>query len=113
MEETTRCDLILTILNRGYTDKVMAAAKRGGARGGTALHARRVGFEDVENFLGFTIQPEKEIIAILAPRSMKADIMQEINKEAGLATECQGVLFSLPINDIMGIDFGEAGKEPL
>ena len=105
MENQVQCDLILTVLNRGFTDKVMDAAKKAGARGGTVLYARRVGYEDAENFLGFTIQPEKEIIAIIAPRHLKLPIMQEINKSAGITTECHGILFSMAINDIMGINF--------
>ena len=33
-------DLILTIVDRGFADDVMDAAKSAGARGGTILHAR-------------------------------------------------------------------------
>lgn len=103
MENSAPHDLIITILNRGYTDQVMDAAKEAGARGGTVLHARRVGYEDAENFLGFTLQPEKEIIAILTRRESKRAIMQAINTAAGLTTECAGVLFSLPVDDILGL----------
>lgn len=103
-------DLIITILNRGFTDKVMDAAKLAGAAGGTVLHARRVGFEDAENLLGFTIQPEKEIVAILAPRILKQAIMQSVNTAVGLGTECQGILFSLPVDNIMGFQDGESGR---
>ncbi len=39
-----------------------------GAKGGTVILARRVGYEDDQNLLGFTLQPEKEIIAILVPK---------------------------------------------
>ena len=105
MQGENQCDLILTILNHGYTDTVMTAAKKAGARGGTVLHARRVGFEDAENLLGFTIQPEKEIIAIIVPRPIKQAVMQEINHVAGLSTEKAGILFSLPIGDMAGLNF--------
>lgn len=33
-------DLILTVVNRGYADEVMKAAKKAGAFGGTVLNAR-------------------------------------------------------------------------
>lgn len=107
MPENNQSDLILTILNRGYTDEVMAAAKKAGARGGTVLHARRVGFEDADNLLGFTIQPEKEIIAIIVPHALKQELMKEINAVAGLSTEKAGIVFSLPIGDMAGLDFGQ------
>ena len=94
--------LILTIVNRGNSDQVMEAARTAGAKGGTVINARRVGFEDVQNVLGFTLQPEKEIVAILVPTGQKLPVMQAINREAGLKTDCRGVLFSLPVDDILG-----------
>lgn len=95
--------LVLTIVNRGCSDQVMEAARTAGAKGGTVINARRVGYEDVQNLLGFTLQPEKEIVAILVPREQKLALMQAINREAGLKTDSRGVLFSLPVDDIMGL----------
>lgn len=95
--------LVLTIVNRGCSDQVMEAARTAGAKGGTVINARRVGYEDLQNLLGFTLQPEKEIVAILVPREQKLPLMQAINREAGLKTDCRGVLFSLPVDDIIGL----------
>ncbi len=95
--------LVLTIVNRGCSDQVMEAARTAGAKGGTVINARRVGYEDLQNVLGFTLQPEKEIVAILVPREQKLPLMQAINREAGLKTDCRGVLFSLPVDDIIGL----------
>ena len=95
--------LVLAIVNRGCSEEVMEAARPAGAKGGTVISARRVGYEDVQNLLGFTLQPEKEIVAILIPREQKLPVMQAINKAAGLKTDCRGVLFSLPVDDIMGL----------
>ena len=39
-----------------------------------------------KTLLGFTLQPEKEIVAILVPREQKLPVMQAINREAGLKT---------------------------
>ena len=103
MEASIRYDLILVIVNRGYTDTVMDAARAKGARGGTVLHARRVGYEDGEKLFGFTLQPEKEVVTILTPRDQKHDLMVAINKAAGLSTEAAGILFSLPVGDMMGL----------
>ncbi len=96
-------ELILTIANRGFTDRIMEAARNAGAKGGTAISARRVGYEDGENPFGFTLQPEKEIVAILIPREDKLPVMRAINREAGLKTECRGILFSVPVDDILGL----------
>ena len=46
---------------------------------------------------------EKEIVAILTPRPQKQEIMRAINKAAGLTTESAGILFSLPVDDMIGL----------
>ena len=103
MENDKKFELILTILNRGNVDIVMDAAKSAGATGGTLLHARRVGFEDVENIFGFTIQPEKDILAILAESGNKSAIMKQITEVAGINTESRALVLALPVDEIMGL----------
>ena len=112
VDNANQYDLILVVVNRGNVDTVMDAAREGGARGGTGLPARRVGLEDGENLLGFTLQPEKEIIAILSPRPQKLEIMRAVNKAAGLTTECRGILFSLPVEDMMGLQGIMGARQP-
>lgn len=111
MENNQQGDLILAVLNRGNADLVMEAAKKAGARGGTIIHARRVGFEDVENFFGFTIQPEKDIIAILTESSSRRKIMEAITQAAGISTECRALVLSIPVDEIMGLQFYQGVKE--
>ena len=108
MDTNSKYALILAIVNRGSLDAVMDAARGEGARGGTVLHARRVGMEDTENLLGFTLQPEKEVVAILTPETQKRALMSAINKAAGLLTEARGILFSLPVDDLVGFQAGSA-----
>lgn len=110
MEQTTQYTLILTVVNHGNVDAVMDAARGEGARGGTVLYARRVGMEDMENMLGFTFQPEKEVVAILTPKEHKRGIMEAINRAAGLTTEARGILFSLPVDDLIGLQPPIEGK---
>lgn len=103
VEAANRYALILVVVNRGSLDTVMDAARSEGARGGTVLHARRVGMDDTENLLGFTLQPEKELVAILAPVTQKHALMVAINRAAGLTTEAGGIVFSLPVDDLAGL----------
>lgn len=103
METANRYALILAVVNRGSLDTVMDAAREEGARGGTVLHARRVGMEDTENLLGFTLQPEKEVVAILTPQAQKHELMVAIHRAAGLTTEARGILFSLPVEELIGL----------
>ena len=103
MEGKEAYDLIVTIVNRGHSDLVMTAAKAAGAPGGTLIHGLGLGSKEAEKFLGITIQPEKDVILILAPRAKKAGIMEEIAREAGLNTVGRGICFSLPVNATLGL----------
>ncbi|MBE5787120.1 MAG: P-II family nitrogen regulator [Clostridiales bacterium] len=102
-QEQIKNDLIITIVNRGYTDQVMDAALPAGARGGTVVHARGAGTEEASKFFGITIQPEKELVMILVDHEHKIPVMQAIVRGAGLGTEGRGIVFSMPVTDVMGI----------
>lgn len=96
-------DLIITVVNRGFDDVVMDAARKAGATGGTVLHARGAGIHETEKFFGISIQPEKDVILILAKRDQKKEIMHSIRNEVGLNKEGRGISFSLPVEDVCGI----------
>ena len=62
-----------------------------------------IGSREAEEFFGITIQPEKEIVILLANREQKAGIMRAIQGAAGLRTEARGILFSLPVEHLAGL----------
>lgn len=96
-------DLILTVVNRGYADEVMKAAKKAGAFGGTVLNARGTGTNELQEFFGALIQPEKDLIMILTEREKRNDIMTAISVDAGLSKQGMGISFSLPVDAVTGI----------
>jgi nitrogen regulatory protein PII len=96
--------LIITIVNAGYFEKVMEAAKSAGATGGTLVHARGLGSKEATKYLRITVHPEKDVVLILTPQEKKVKIMQSIAHEAGLNTPAMGTSFSIPVNSIMGFD---------
>ena len=96
-------ELIYVILNEGYSDDVMAAARPAGATGGTVISAKGTGIKQAEKFQGLTLANEKEIILIVAKASVKADIMRAIVEKAGLQTKAGAICFSLPVSQIEGL----------
>ena len=86
-------DLILTIVNRGFADEVMTAAKKAGAFGGTVVNARGTGTNELQEFFGALIQPEKELVMILTEREKRNQIMTAICKDAGIDKEGMGIRF--------------------
>lgn len=96
-------DLIIAVVDRGFSDGVMDAAKAAGASGGTVLNARGTGAHEQQKLFGAMIEPEKEMVLILAAHSMRSAIMEAISKKAGLSKEGKGICFSLPVDSVVGI----------
>jgi len=99
----THSFLMITI-NQGYSEEVMDAAKESGATGGTVLHARRLGTEEPMKKWGISIQPEKEIIFILTEQDKKHAIMRAIGEKCGLHSEAQGIVISIPVDAVAGLE---------
>lgn len=102
MEKFTH-EAIFCIVNVGYSEAVMDAAKKFGATGGTVLNARGTAGKEAETFFGISIQPEKEIVMILVPAKLKDKILNALYDEVGLSTAGQGIAFSLPVDGVVGI----------
>ena len=94
---------ILCIVNSGYTEVAMDAAKQFGARGGTVIHARGTVSKEAEKFFNIAIQPEKEIVMILAKEDIKDGILHGLYNAVGTNTPAQGIAFALPVDDVVGI----------
>ena len=111
MNKERKYDLIIPVLNRGFADTAVEAAKQAGAQGGTIFYARGTGIHEVEKFFGVTIQPEKEVILNLVKHELTKEIMQAIVEKAGLNTPGRGLSFAVPVEEALGIahDLNELG----
>ena len=98
-------DLIVSIVNQGYSDEFMNTAREAGASGGTVISARGQAHEGAVKFFGISVQDEKEIILILASREKKVPIMQAVCEAHGLNSKAHGIVFSLPVEEILGLSF--------
>ncbi|MDR1107533.1 MAG: hypothetical protein LBL19_00700 [Spirochaetaceae bacterium] len=97
-------DLIVAIVNQGYSDEFMAVAREAGAGGGTVINARGLAHQGPVKFFGVSVQDEKEIIIIIAGRERQATIMQAVSQAYGITTEAGGIIFSLPVNHVMNLN---------
>ena len=98
MSENTPNDLITVILNSGYADDAMAAARKAGAGGGTVIKARGTAKEGDESFFGVQIVPEKEMLLIVVDHEKKDAVMSAIQKLECLSQPGSGIVFSSPVS---------------
>lgn len=96
-------EVIFAIVNSGYAEDVMDVARKAGARGGTIINARGVVNETAASFFGITMHSEKEIVMIVAPKSIKSDILNAVYSEMGMDKKAHGIAFSLPVSDTAGL----------
>lgn len=96
--------VIMAIVDQGFSEEVMNAARPMGASGGTVFHSRRLGSEEAMKFWGISVQPEREIVLILARKEDKKAIMQEIGKNCGMQSGAHGIVLSVPVDGIAGVN---------
>lgn len=99
MDRKTSHEMIFVIVNSGFADDVMAAARKAGAHGGTVLNARGTGKQEDVKFFGITIVPEKEILMIIAEKEKSAAIMDAVRALDCFATPGSGIVFSSDVDN--------------
>jgi nitrogen regulatory protein PII len=90
-------ELITIIVNRGYADDVMNAARKAGAKGGTILNARGTGKPDDAKFFGITVVPEKEELLIVVDRERAKAVQDAISSLPCHTTPGIGVMYTAPV----------------
>ncbi|MBQ1184020.1 MAG: P-II family nitrogen regulator [Clostridia bacterium] len=96
-------ELIVVIIKEGHSDEVMEFARKAGAGGGTVLHAKGTGTDEVTKFMGVSIAPNKDMIYILSDADKKADIMKAISENCGKGKPAEAFCFSLPVSAVAGL----------
>ncbi|MCM1306462.1 MAG: hypothetical protein NC037_01155 [Bacteroides sp.] len=101
--KTFEHELIICIVNEGFSDLVMDTAREVGARGGTVINARGTANKEAEKLFRIDVQPQKEMVMIVVPNELRDDVMHALYKEVGLNTPGQGIAFAMPIDNVVGI----------
>jgi nitrogen regulatory protein P-II 1 len=95
--------LIVTIVRKGWGDKVLEASIKAGAHGGTILHGRGSGVHERQKWLGIPIEPEKEIVLTLTYADKSDPILNEIMSVTDLSSPGKGIAFVVPIDKVVGV----------
>lgn len=102
-EEHVSYEAIFTIVNKGLAEEVMEAAKEAGAPGGTLIHGRGTGSKEKIKLFDLDIEPEKDIILILAPSDQCEKIALAIDSRIKANNTAGGIIFGLPVTRTYGL----------
>ena len=86
-------EMINIIVNKGYAEDAMAAARKAGAGGGTIIGAKGTAKEGDSTFFGVDIVPEKEMLMILVPHDKKDAIVQAVSSLACFEKAGSGIIY--------------------
>ncbi len=89
-------NLIIISVNEGYSEDVMQVARKAGATGGTVIKGRLADTEQFAEFVDSKVDSDREVLCILAPEKAGRQIMEDVNREFGLKSDANGIVFALP-----------------
>jgi len=95
MQNEHHNNLIVISINEGYSEDVMQVARKVGATGGTVIKGRLADIEKFAEFVNTKVDGEREMLCILAPSKISKQIMEEVNREFGLTSPANGIIFAL------------------
>ena len=96
-------ECIMTIVDGGYSEYVVDAAKQSGAKGATIINARGSTSKETNKFFKLNIQPDKQVVMILCKKNQTKEIVESISKAAGMNTKAHALSFVLPVEDATGM----------
>lgn len=94
---------IFAIVENGASDAVIEASKKQGAPGGTIIHGRGSTNDECAVLFGVEIEPEKEIIFILAQPDQADAIMTQIHSDLLMDEPGNGIVFSMGVSKTLGL----------
>ncbi len=101
--EGSRYQNIITIVNKGKAEEVVEAAEKAGSKGGTIINARGSGIHETTKVFNMEIEPEKEMVMILAKREEADKIIQAISESQKLDQPGNGIIFVQNVERTYGI----------
>jgi hypothetical protein len=102
--------MLMAVVPFGWSQKVLESARSAGARGGTIFRARGASREAKEGMLHFHVEPEEEVVLILAAPDTAEAVCSQLNRDFKPDTIPGGALYLLPVQSI-GASLGEKTEE--
>lgn len=94
---------IFVVVDKGRGEQVMDAAKAVGARGGTIINARGSGIHETAKFLNMEIEPEKEMVLILAKGELADEIVRAVRDDLKIDEPGHGIIFVQSVVETYGV----------
>lgn len=101
--QDVKYEMIEVICQDGYSEDIMAVARKAGAKGGTVISARGTSTEQDVKFFGTPLVPEKEILMIVIEKQRSESVKKAIADMEILKKKGMGIMFSIPVRDFVNL----------
>jgi hypothetical protein len=96
--------LLVAILADDLEEKAIDVAKQAGAGGVTLLDARGIGAKEKKTFFGLTYEGSQSVLICVLEKKLSLGVMKALTVELQLTEHSKGVVFTVPLDHIAGID---------
>ncbi len=96
--------VLIAILAEDLEEKAIDAAKQAGAGGVTILDARGIAAREKRSFFGLTYEGSQSVLLFVLEKKLSLQVMKAISEELKLREDSRGVVFTVPLEHLAGID---------
>ena len=96
--------VVVAIVADDLEEKAIDSARKAGAGGVTIVSGRGIGAEQKKTFFGLTYQGSQVVLICIVEKRLSVAIMKALTEELDLKKNSKGVVFTLPLEHIAGID---------
>lgn len=100
-------NIIITIVDKGKADDVIDAASSAGSTGGTIINGRGSGIHETKKLFNIEIEPEKEVVLIIAKDEVTEKISNAIREKLKIDEPGKGIVFVLEVSQAYGLYNGK------
>lgn len=94
---------IFVIVDNEKGEDVVESAVKAGSKGATIIHARGSGIHEQKTLFNFPIEPEKEIVLLIAKEDLVDKIIYQVREDLKIDEPGMGILFTLDVKETYGL----------
>jgi hypothetical protein len=96
--------VLVAILAEELEEQAIDVARRAGAGGVTILGGKGIGAKEKKTFFGLTVEGSQSVLVFVLEKKLSVQVLKKISQELALQKSSRGVVFTLPLEHISGID---------
>lgn len=94
---------LIAVVERGEGSRLVKCVNTAGSRTGTLLRGRGAGQHEKQTILNVSLEPEKDILLLVAPEEQSENIITRIEQDMNIQQPGKGILMGMRIKRVHGL----------